>query len=157
VKTTRELGHLRHYSWMDPRRQQRWLTWPKGGDFMSEYLKNKLASTTFWAAVFGIVAPLILYAAGSLPVTWAAGIGTAAAVAYALSRGLTKWGADVTKGIYSSEFWLGAAQIVILVCLAFPGTIPAKLATLLAAVVAAFYQISRGLAVNEAKGESGDY
>ena len=111
-------------------------------------IKSKLASTVFWAAVLGIVAPLIASAAGSLPVTWAAAIGTASAVAYALSRGLTKWGADLQKGVYSSEFWLGGAQIVILICLAVPGDISAKVATVLAAAVAAFYQISRGLAVS---------
>ena len=111
-------------------------------------IKSKLASTVFWAAVLGIVAPLIASAAGSLPVTWAAAIGTASAVAYALSRGLTKWGSDLQKGVYSSEFWLGVSQIVILVCLAVPGNISAKVATVLAAVVAAAYQISRGIAVS---------
>ena len=110
--------------------------------------KAKLASTTFWAALLGVVAPLIASAAGSLPATWAVAIGTASAAAYALSRGLTKWGGDLSKGVYSSEFWIGAAQIAILVAYAVPGDVSTKVAALLAAIVAALYQVSRGMSVS---------
>ena len=56
VKTTRELGHLRHYPWMDPRRQQRWLTWPKGGDGMKWLEGKKTYIIAIVCVVYGVLA-----------------------------------------------------------------------------------------------------
>lgn len=59
MKTTRELGHLRHYPWMDPRRQQRRLVWQEGGVEMIKWLEGK---KTYGIALVCVVYGILAYA-----------------------------------------------------------------------------------------------
>jgi hypothetical protein len=83
---------------------------------------------------------------GVVPTSWAAVIATASVVAYAISRGLAKYGSDMKGGIHSTEFWIGIAQVAVIVCAAVPGEVTNKLAAVLVATIAAVYTVSRGVA-----------
>jgi hypothetical protein len=112
-------------------------------------VKNKLTSTTFWVTVALALGAWLAAVVDLLPASWAAVVATASVVAYALSRGIAKWGGDMKRGYRTTEFWIGLMQIGIIVLAAVPGTVTDKLAAALVATVTAAYTISRGLSSGE--------
>jgi len=83
---------------------------------------------------------------GIVPANWAAVIATGSVVAYAISRGLAKHNADLKGGYRTTEFWVGLAQVAVIVAAAVPGAVTDKIAAVLVASIAAVYTISRGVA-----------
>ena len=101
--------------------------------------------TEFWIALLGMLGGWVLALTSIVPAQYAAYLTVASAVAYAISRGLAKYNNDIKLGIHTSEFWLAVVGVVIIVAQAIPGHISAQVAAILSALVAAFYQVSRGM------------
>jgi len=102
--------------------------------------------TEFWIALLGMIGGWVLALTSIVPAQYAAYLTVASAVAYAISRGLAKYNLDFKHGYRTSEFWLAAIGVAIIVAQAVPGHISAQVATVLSALVAVFYQVSRGMA-----------
>lgn len=105
--------------------------------------------TEFWIALLGMIGGWVLALTNVVPAQYAAYLTAASAVAYAISRGLAKYNADFKLGYRTSEFWLAVIGVGVIVAQAIPGHISAQVAALLSALVAAFFQISRGMAKTE--------
>ena len=102
--------------------------------------------TEFWTALLGMLGGWVLALTSVVPAQYAAYLTVASAVAYAISRGLAKYNIDFKMGYRTSEFWLAAISVAIIVAQAIPAHISAQVAAVLSAIIAAFYQVSRGMA-----------
>jgi uncharacterized membrane protein HdeD (DUF308 family) len=107
---------------------------------------DKLKSTAFWTTLSLAAGAWLAAIGGLVPTSYAAVIATASVVAYAISRGIAKYNADFKGGYKTTEFWIAAAQVVVIVCTAVPGAVTDKLAAILVASIAAVYTITRGVA-----------
>lgn len=113
-------------------------------------MRIKLTSTTFWVTVAMAAGAWLAAMADILPPSWAAVLATASVIAYAISRGLAKWGTDMKGGLRTTEFWIACAQVMVIVLAAIPGAVAGRISFVLVATIAAVYAVSRGAASAEA-------
>ena len=125
----------------------------KGGDFMNwDFLKR----TSFWIAVATVVGAWAAAAAGQLSPDWAVIMTAISSGAYALSRGLAKYDADLKAGWKTTEFWVAVVSLVVCVAAAVPGEVAAQVSGIATLIISALYLVSRGLAKNAAA-ETGQF
>jgi uncharacterized membrane protein HdeD (DUF308 family) len=109
-------------------------------------VKDKLTSTAFWTTVAFALGAWLAAVVTTFPAEYAAIVSTASVVAYAISRGIAKYDADLKNGYKTTEFWIAVAQIVVVVLATVPGAVQDKVAGVLVATIAAVYTITRGMA-----------
>ena len=109
-------------------------------------MSDKWKSTAWWTTIAMAAGAWLAAIGGIVPANWAAVIATGSVVAYAISRGLAKHNADFKGGVKTTEFWVGLAQVAVIVAAAVPGAVTDKVAAVLVATIAAVYTISRGAA-----------
>ena len=109
-------------------------------------MREKLKSTAWWTTLAFAIGAWLAAVMDVLPAEYAAVISTASVVAYAISRGIAKYDADLKNGYKTTEFWVAVAQVIVVVLAAVPGELQDNVAGVLVATIAAVYTITRGMA-----------
>ena len=105
-------------------------------------------TTEFWVAMLGVIGAVTLQLLDILPPEYAAILVTVSACAYAASRGVAKYGVELSRGWETTEFWIGILSVGVLVITALNTSWSAEWAAILSSVIAAFYTLSRGIVKN---------
>jgi hypothetical protein len=112
---------------------------------MWEKIRKRVTLELIGSALIAIAAAAA-YLADVLPATYAAYATVAAAVCYAVVRGVEKYRADLKRGWRTTEAWFAAANVILLALYAIPGDLSAKAAAGLAVIIGIALQVARVLA-----------